>query len=352
MNTCTNFSVLQKQIENFLKNLENSVNYKTQILAHINAQISDEWQETFVPLLKKKNILEKDIELYNQYTKDFEFLNIIIEEKEWQNEINQYTQTLYDNLQKYYIDSQFSLEDKNDCLLEIQSGAGGDDAENLAQLLMKMYIKWSEKNHKQCNIIYTSESDHGIKNTLLHIKGENSYGFLKYETGIHRFVRYSPFNALKKRQTSFIAVYTYVEEDLSELVVEEDQLEYSFYKASGAGGQHVNKTESAVRIKHLPTGIIVNCQNERSQAMNKNIALKLLKIKLQKNQTLEQERKKQAIEKDSISWSNQIRSYILNPYELVKDLRTGYETKNIYEFLNGNLLQECLSYNVIQLNKK
>ena len=193
--------------------------------------------------------------------------------------------------------------------------------------------------------------ENGIKSALLKIVGINSFGLLKGETGIHRFVRHSPFNALNKRQTSFIAVYVYPEEEEEVIKIEEKDLEYSFYKASGAGGQHVNKTESAVRIKHLPTGIIVNCQNERSQFMNKSMALKFLKIKLIKLKSTQQQEQNNLVEKQIIGWGNQIRSYVLNPYKLVKDLRTGYETQNIDDFLNGTLLQDCLYKNLFHLSE-
>ena len=257
---------------------------------------------------------------------------------------------LYVDLENYFFHMNFTEEDRGNCFMEIQSGTGGADTEDLAHLLLKMYMKWGEKHFHKISLVDLWPSDNGIKSALLKIDGINSFGLLKGETGIHRFVRHSPFNSLNKRQTSFIAVYVYPEEESQTIKIEEKDLEYSFYKASGAGGQHVNKTESAVRIKHLPTGIIVNCQNERSQFMNKSMALKFLKIKLIRWQMIQQQKQNNLVEKKTISWGNQIRSYILNPYKLVKDLRTGYETQNIDDFLNGTLLQDCLYKNLFNLS--
>jgi peptide chain release factor 2 len=346
-----NLQEIYDKTNTLLKNLEDSIHEKKQTLHHIEDSLQGEWQSSHGPLLKEKSQLEQDISNYNKYLSEFIFLKEIMNQEEFKDSIKQEMKNLYHELEEYFLNLKLSLEDKNDCFIEIQSGTGGDDAEDLSNLLMKMYVKWSEKTKHKCNIIDIWPSDKGIKSALLSIEGLNSYGLLKEESGIHRFVRHSPFNSLNKRQTSFIAVYVYPAEESLDVKIEEKDLEFSFYKASGAGGQHVNKTESAVRVKHLPTGIIVNCQNERSQMMNKNMAVKFLKVKLARAQMAAQQEKNNAVEKKNISWGNQIRSYVMNPYKLVKDLRSGYETQNIDDFLNGNLLQDCLYQNLISLIK-
>lgn len=344
---------LQELLEkgkNILDNLLPLINKKNIRVNELNNIINKNWETSFNNLLKEKAHLEANINNYNKLKEEYKFMLDLLKEftKE---DLEEDIISIYDKIYDFMIESKFSLEDKNNCFMEIQAGTGGDDGEDLTNILFKMYEKWSCKNNYKFQIIYINYSDHGIKNALVKIEGINAYGLLKYETGIHRFVRHSPFNSLNKRQTSFIGINVYALKEEESIVIHEKDLEYSFYKASGAGGQHVNKTESAVRIKHLPTGTIVNCQNERSQLMNKNMALKFLKIKLEKKVSLEEEENKKNadLEKKNISWGNQIRSYVLNPYKLVKDLRSGYETQNIIGFLNGELLMECLYYNLLKI---
>lgn len=347
-----NFQEIYIKIKDFIDTLKTSIDKKNTRLIEIKVLLQNEiWNENFHSLLKEETFLKNNVQKYDKYKESYNFIKECIENTYSINDLKSEIQNLYENLNTFIIENNFNEEDKNNCFMEIQTGTGGDDSEDLSSLLLKMYLKWGEKYNYKIYIIDINYSDHGIKSALLQIEGENAYGFLKYETGIHRFVRYSPFNSLNKRQTSFIAVYIYTIEENIPLTIDEKDLQYSFFKASGAGGQHVNKTESAVRIKHIPTGVIVQCQNERSQNMNKNMALKFLKIKLQKLQDLEKEKNNNYSSKQNISWGQQIRSYIFNPYKLIKDLRSGYETQNIDEFMNGNLLEKCLYYNLLFLKK-
>ncbi len=232
--------------------------------------------------------------------------------------------------------------DINDCFLEIHSGAGGTESNDWAEMLMHMYIRWAEIYHDfKIEIVEKLEGESvGIKSTTIKIIGEKAYGWAKSESGIHRLVRISPFDANSKRHTSFASVgVTPAIEDSIDIAVDEKDLRIDTYRASGAGGQHINKTESAVRIMHIPTGVIVQCQNSRSQHQNKNEALKLLKGRLYK---IELKKKEQKIAQDydkkcNIGWGNQIRSYIMHPYQMVKDLRTGYEVGNINSVFDGNI---------------
>jgi peptide chain release factor 2 len=335
-----------------LDNLFLDVNNKKQKLEELNLILDKEnWQEKFNEILKEKSYLEKNIKNYEELLEEYNFIIDLLNSGFLKEDVENEILLFYKKVHDFMVENKFSLEDESDCFMEIQAGTGGDDGEDLTNMLFKMYEKWSEKNNYIFNIIHVSYSDHGIKGALIKIEGEKAYGFLKHETGIHRFVRHSPFNSLNKRQTSFIGVNIYPFQEEEAILIEEKDLEYSFFRASGAGGQHVNKTDSAVRIKHIPTGIIVSCQNERSQTMNKSVALKFLKVKLKKKALMEKENlaKNANLDKKNISWGSQIRSYVLNPYKLVKDLRTGYETTNIMGFLNGDLVMECLYFNLMKL---
>ncbi len=231
--------------------------------------------------------------------------------------------------------------DRSNAILEIHPGAGGTESQDWAQILMRMYLRWAERHGFQTKIIdlqYGEEA--GIKSATITITGPYAYGYLKSEVGIHRLVRISPFDANKRRHTSFTAVLVYPEiEDDIEIEINEDDLKIDTFRASGAGGQHVNKTSSAVRITHIPTGIVVTCQNERSQHKNRAMAMKILKARLYDLKRREQEEKLENIigNKKEIAWGNQIRSYVLHPYRLIKDHRTGYETGNVEPVLDGEL---------------
>ncbi len=231
--------------------------------------------------------------------------------------------------------------DRNNAILSINAGAGGTEAQDWAEMLLRMYIRWVEKKGFKWELMdMLAGEEAGIKNVTINIRGENAYGLLKGESGVHRLVRISPFDASNRRHTSFASVSVLPEiEDNIEVDLKESDLKIETFRASGAGGQHVNKTDSAVRITHIPTGIVVTCRNERSQHRNKAIALKILRSKLYelKKKEKEEEKRKLAGEKKEIGWGNQIRSYILHPYKLVKDHRTGYETPKAEDVLDGNL---------------
>jgi peptide chain release factor 2 len=231
--------------------------------------------------------------------------------------------------------------DINNAIITIHPGAGGTESQDWAQILMRMYLRWAEKHGFSTQIIDLLPGEEaGIKSATIMVSGPYAYGYLKAEAGVHRLVRISPFDANKRRHTSFSAILIFpeIEEDIT-IEIDEDDLKIDTFRASGAGGQHVNKTSSAVRITHIPSGIIVTCQNERSQHKNKATAMKILKARLYDLQLKEQEKKVEGIvgDKKGISWGNQIRSYTLQPYRLVKDHRTGTEVGNVDAVLDGDI---------------
>jgi len=231
--------------------------------------------------------------------------------------------------------------DRNNAIVSIHAGAGGTEAQDWSQMLMRMYLRWAERRGFRTEIIdYLSGEEAGVKSVTFTVTGDYSYGYLKAESGIHRLVRISPFDAGKRRHTSFASVFVYPEVN-EDIVVEinEDDLRVDTYRSSGAGGQHVNKTDSAVRITHLPTGIVVQCQNERSQHKNRAMAMKVLKARLYELKKKEQEEKMEQLHsgKKDIAWGSQIRSYVLQPYRLAKDHRTNKEIGNVDGVLDGDL---------------
>jgi peptide chain release factor 2 len=246
--------------------------------------------------------------------------------------------------------------DRNSAILTIHPGAGGTESQDWAQMLMRMYLRWAEIHGYDVQTIELQPGDEaGIKGATIIFKGEYAYGYLTAEAGVHRLVRISPFDANKRRHTSFAAVIVYpeVEEDIN-IEVREEDLKIDTYRASGAGGQHVNKTSSAVRITHMPSGIIVACQNERSQHKNKAICMKVLKARLY---DLEQKAKDKKMEdlagdKKGIAWGSQIRSYVLQPYRLVKDHRTGLEIGDVDSVLNGNIDRFIKEYLMVKTIKE
>lgn len=238
--------------------------------------------------------------------------------------------------------------DSCDAYLEITGGGGGTDAQDWAQMLYRMYLRWAEKkNFKVVELDYQAGEVAGIKGATLEINGDYVYGHLRSEIGVHRLVRISPFNANGKRQTSFASISAIpIIEQTSEVEINSKDLRIDTYRASGAGGQHLNKTDSAVRITHLPTGIVVSCQNERSQHKNKDSAMKMLTSKLYEKQIQEKQAEIDSIrgDKTKIDFGSQIRSYVLHPYRMVKDLRTNYETSSVDDVLDGDLAPFIESY--------
>jgi peptide chain release factor 2 len=249
---------------------------------------------------------------------------------------------LTDEAKRREIESLLSGEaDANDCYIELNSGAGGTEAQDWAEMLMRMYMRWAEKHDYKVQLLEESEGEQaGIKSATLQITGPNAYGWLKTEAGVHRLVRISPFDSNARRQTSFASVWVYpVVDDSIDIEINEADLKVDTYRSSGAGGQHVNKTESAIRITHLPSGIIVACQTDRSQHRNRAMAMAMLKARLYEAELQRREAVSAAQEdaKTDIGWGHQIRNYVLAPYQLVKDLRTGVETSNPGGVLDGDL---------------
>ena len=223
----------------------------------------------------------------------------------------------------------------------MNAGAGGTEAQDWAQMLLRMYVRWADAGGYRLEWLEESPGEEaGIKSASVRIKGENAYGWLKTESGVHRLVRISPFDSQSRRHTSFASAWVYpVVDDRIEVEIDESELRVDVYRASGAGGQHVNKTESAVRITHMPTGIVVQCQNDRSQHRNRATAMGMLKARLYEHelQRREAEAAAEQAAKADIGWGNQIRSYVLQPYQMVKDLRTGVEKGNAQGVLDGNI---------------
>jgi len=249
---------------------------------------------------------------------------------------------ILDDAKRREIESLLSGEaDGNDAYLEINSGAGGTEAQDWAEMLARMYSRWAEQRGYKVQLMEQSDGEQaGIKSATLQVSGDNAYGWLKTEAGVHRLVRISPFDANARRQTSFASVWVYpVVDDNIEIEVNEADLKVDTFRASGAGGQHVNKTESAIRITHVPTGIVVACQTDRSQHRNRATAMTMLKAKMYERELEKREAVASAQEdaKTEIGWGHQIRSYVLAPYQLVKDLRTGVETGNPAAVLDGAL---------------
>jgi len=249
---------------------------------------------------------------------------------------------LREEVHKREIESLLSGEaDGNDCYLEVHAGAGGTESQDWAEMLMRMYVRWAEARGFKVEWLEESPGEEaGLKSATVQIKGASAYGWAKVESGVHRLVRISPFDSNARRHTSFAAVYVYpvVDETIDVEVLDKD-LKVDTYRASGAGGQHVNKTESAIRITHLPSGIVVQCQSERSQHKNRAAAMSMLKARLYEQELQKREAGRLAEEaaKSDIGFGHQIRSYVLHPYQMVKDLRTGVQTSSTQAVLDGDL---------------
>ena len=256
-------------------------------------------------------------------------------------DIEQHVQEISKEVEKLQILAMFSGKyDQSDAFLTIHSGAGGTEACDWVSMLYRMYTRWCENNSYSYELIDMLEAEGGIKSVTIQVSGTYVYGYLHGETGIHRLVRISPFDSSKRRHTSFASVYcSPVIEDDIDVEVKPEDIRVDTYRASGAGGQHVNKTDSAVRLTHLETGIVVQCQNERSQHKNRETAMKVLKSRLYEHykEQQDQEHEKHAQEKKDIAWGHQIRSYVFHPYNMVKDHRTDYQVGNVQAVMDGEI---------------
>lgn len=263
-------------------------------------------------------------------------------DKQFLDEVESEVESLSREIEKVEFENMLSDPDDHlNAILTIHPGAGGTESQDWAQMLLRMYLRWIERTGFQSDILdLQSGEEAGIKSVTIEVEGEYAYGYLKAEIGVHRLIRISPFDANSRRHTSFASVFVYpeIENDI-EVVVSQSDLRIDTYRASGAGGQHVNKTSSAVRITHIPTGIVVQCQGERSQHMNRENAMKILISRLYQKKKEEEQKKLQELEqtKKEIAWGSQIRSYVFHPYNMVKDHRTKVETSNIQDVMDGNL---------------
>ncbi len=299
-------------------------------------------------ILKEKTRLENALETQEAIERDLadniELLKLGEEEgdSEVVTEAEQALQALSHRAKQLETEALFSGEaDSNNCFLEIHPGAGGTESHDWAQMLLRMYLRWAEQHEFTTAIIEEQAGEEaGIKSATVKISGQYAYGWAKTESGVHRLVRISPFDSGARRHTSFASVWVYPEIDENiEVEIEDKDLRVDTYRASGAGGQHVNKTDSAIRITHIPTGIVAQCQSDRSQHRNRAQAMDMLRARLYELELRKREEASQAAQagKSDIGWGNQIRSYVLHPYQMVKDLRTNVETGNSSAVLDGNL---------------
>ena len=299
-------------------------------------------------LFQNIKILEKkiaDFERIKQSLSDLkEFYAFAVDENDQQSIIQlveDSNQLLKDSTEVRYLNLMNGEADQNNAFVEIHAGAGGTESQDWAEMLQRMYVRWAESKTYRVSLLQESRGEEaGIKSSTIKISGDFTYGWLKRESGIHRLVRISPFDSNKRRHTSFASIWVYPEIDEKiEIDINETDLRIDTYRASGAGGQHVNKTDSAVRITHIPTKVVVQCQNDRSQHKNKSNAMAMLKSRLYELelQKRKEEENKIHSEKKDIGWGHQIRSYVLHPYKLIKDLRTNHESSNVNDILNGDI---------------
>ena len=298
--------------------------------------------------MRERGVLERSIGAYRSLESELEDSLTLLELGEAEEDRSSIAEAeaqiaaLAARAEKQQLESLLSGEaDGNDCYIEINAGAGGTEAQDWAEMLLRMYTRWADAHDYKLEWLEESPGEEaGIKSSSLKVSGHNAYGWLKTESGVHRLVRISPFDSQARRHTSFASVWVYpVVDDSIEIEINDKDLRVDTYRASGAGGQHVNRTDSAVRITHLPTNIVVQCQNDRSQHKNRATAMAMLKARLYEHelQKREAEAQAEAEAKSDIGWGHQIRSYVLQPYQMVKDLRTGVEKGNAQGVLDGDI---------------
>ncbi|MGD0231159.1 MAG: peptide chain release factor 2 [Syntrophorhabdales bacterium] len=333
---------------------------------HTLAQ-KDFWedQEKAQKLLRERARLQDEMQRWENKEKELEEILILSEiARETEDpgdlgELESRVETLDSELNGYEIERMLAEEnDKENAIIYINAGAGGTEAQDWVEMLLRMYLKWAEKKAFETQVVDLLPGEEaGIKNVTFLVRGAYAYGYMKCESGIHRLVRISPFDANARRHTSFASVYAYPEiPEGIQVDIKDEDLRIDTFRASGPGGQHVNRTESAIRITHLPTNIVVQCQNERSQHKNKAIAMAILKARVYELEKRKQEEKQNLLnkEKKEIAWGSQIRSYTLHPYKLIKDHRTKLEIHNAESVLDGDLdqfIKACLLYLTFEKKK-
>ncbi|MCX8109703.1 MAG: peptide chain release factor 2 [Syntrophorhabdaceae bacterium] len=358
------FEEIKQKIENLTERINSLRGYLDlpsiqEKIESLDKEIAKEtlWedQEKAQSILRQRSRLNEELEEWKKREKDLEEIEILweitrsTEDPEDIKELTKRIETLDRLIDSYEIERMLSGEnDSENAIVYINSGAGGTEAQDWAEMLLRMYLKWAEKKGFETQIVDILPGEEaGIKNVTFIIKGKYAYGYMKCESGIHRLVRISPFDANNRRHTSFASVYAYPEvPDNIQIDVKEEDLRIDTFRSSGPGGQHVNRTESAIRITHIPTGIVVQCQNERSQHKNRAIAISILKARLYELEKKKQEEKLSSLnkEKKDIAWGSQIRSYVLHPYKLIKDHRTKTEIHNAEAVLDGSIDEFIKAY--------
>lgn len=358
--------VLADELREQLKSLDPAINIikdywqKSDLDQEYTALQKQSQQEYFwqdpqqASILKRLQLLKNQRDAYTTIIKNYQELNELVslladDEQVLQNLIHD-IRSLAKAVAAFKITILLdNPDDTHNCFLSINAGAGGTESQDWASMLLRMYVRFCEREGFNAQLIdYQPGEEAGIKSATLFVKGKNSYGLLKAENGIHRLVRISPFDANKRRHTSFAAVQTTPEMPEAEVNIDQKDLRIDTYRAGGAGGQHVNKTESAVRITHLPTNTVAQCQSERSQIQNRETAMKMLYAKLSQKLKEEQEAAAAKIDKKKIEWGSQIRSYVLHPYKLVKDHRTDIESPQPDLVLDGDLIPFIEGYLIAQ----
>lgn len=335
-------------------------------IAQAEAQMAEPgfWDdaEAAQQVIGENNVRKEAYDQFHQLTDEVEELTVMEEmleeesDSEMETELSERLQKLQEKMQSYelamLLDEPY---DRNNAILELHPGAGGTESQDWGSMLLRMYTRWSEQHGYQVEMLdYQSGDEAGIKSVTLLIKGHNAFGYLKSEKGVHRLVRISPFDSANRRHTSFCSVDVMPEfDDTIDIEVNPDELKVDVFRASGAGGQHINKTSSAVRITHIPTGIVVASQAQRSQFQNRDTAMSMLKAKLYQLEMEKKEQEAAALRGDQmeIGWGSQIRSYVFHPYSMVKDHRTNYETGNVQAVMDGDLDGFIDAYLKMKLNK-